>query len=453
MHSPQFGRARRLSAPMIDKCAIIPILVCVHSSIAGPLIDFIFHTAGNSPVVFKMDSQWYTRVLWPVMITASIGLAVTYRSRLSRLVWPPHIICLFAYLLLAGASVLWAFKPEVSAIRFAQQVMILTSIILPAMLAARTVDIMRALFLCFAFGLVLNLFLDTSLPGSRGFEGYFMDKNALGQFAAIAFLLAMHEVLHPGLRRALGIVVFILAAALLHFSNSRTSLGFACLAPCVAGLMLILRKGLRISPAIVLLSIVFGYEVFSTVLGFNANRISFMLFGDWNFSGRTFIWDFANAEIARRPLLGWGYQSFWLVGPDGPGLVDAQGWIKYMPNAHNGYLDTMLETGYVGFALLMIFIFTTFHAAGRVADRNPTRALLLLSLALYVVLNNLLESMWLRGGDLPWVVFVIVAAEIGRCWQPLSPTSAARRLRPQTPGQSWSVPRRGVQSPTPRLTS
>ena len=48
---------------------------------------------------------------------------------------------------------------------------------------------------------------------------------------------------------------------------------------------------------------------------------------------------------ARRPLLGWGYQSFWLVGPDAPSIVEAPGWVKMMPNAHNGYYDTMLEIG------------------------------------------------------------------------------------------------------------
>ena len=107
-----------------------------------------------------------------------------------------------------------------------------------------------------------------------------------------------------------------------------------------------------------------------------------MLYGDSTFTGRTFIWDFAQSEIARRPLLGWGYQSFWLVGPDAPSVLDAPGWVKVMPNAHNGYYDTMLEMGYVGFALLVIFIIATLHAVGRVADRDPARAWLVLSLAL-----------------------------------------------------------------------
>jgi O-antigen ligase len=301
------------------------------------------------------------------------------------------------------------------------------------MLAARTADIMRALFLCFAFGLVLNIFLESSLPGARGLEGYFMDKNALGQFTAIVFLLAIQEMLYPGLRRALGIIVVPIAASLLWLSHSRTSLGFACVVPFLAGLLLIIRKTMLISPAIALLSIMLCYEILSWVFGFNvADRLSVLLYGDTTWSGRTFVWDFANLEIGRRPLLGWGYESFWLVGRDGPSFTDTPGnWIKLLPNAHNGYVDTMLETGYAGFVLLMIFIFTTLHAVGRVADRDPTRAWLLLSLALFLALNNLLESAWVRGSDLLWVMFVIVAAETGRCWQPLLPTNTAHRLKPQ----------------------
>jgi hypothetical protein len=46
------------------------------------------------------------------------------------------------YLVFAGASVLWAFNPGVSFIRFAQQAMIVTSIVLPGMLAAPTADVL-----------------------------------------------------------------------------------------------------------------------------------------------------------------------------------------------------------------------------------------------------------------------------------------------------------------------
>src|SRR5205085_10860936 len=99
------------------------------------------------------------------MAAISVVLAVRNLSRLGSLTWPPHIICLLAYLAFAGASVLWAFRPELSFIRFVQQVMVVTSIVLPAMLATRTTDMMRGLFLCFAFAAFLNVFF--VLSGSQ----------------------------------------------------------------------------------------------------------------------------------------------------------------------------------------------------------------------------------------------------------------------------------------------
>jgi O-antigen ligase len=369
------------------------------------------------------------------MAAISVLLAVRNRSRLGRLVSPPPIIALLAYLAFAGASVVWAFKPESSFIRFVQQAMILTSIVVPAMLAARTADILRGLFLCFAFGSILNVFFvlinsDSVVAMNKGYPGYFLGKNYLGEFSAMAFLLSLHEMLYPRLRRALGIIFVVIATLLLFLSNSKTALALALIVPFLAGLTLITRKKMHISPAIVLLSIPLCYAVLSSVSGFNLYRLSYSIYGDSTFTGRTVIWDFASWEIDRRPFLGWGYQSFWLVGPDAPSIVDAPGWIKIMPNSHSGYYDTMLEMGYLGLTLLLTFITTTLHASGRVADRDPARAWLLLSLALYVIIYNFLESQWMRGFEFLWVVFAIVAAETGRYWSGSRPNS---RVTAQAP--------------------
>ena len=205
---------------------------------------------------------------------------------------------------------------------------------------------------------------------------------------------------------------------LMLVSMSKGSLGLAIVAPSLAGLTLIVRKKMRISPAIVLLPIPVCYVVLSQIVGNLIERISWYLYKNYNLSGRTNIWDFANFEIARKPLFGWGYQSFWVVGPDGPSIIDAPGWLGGMPSAHNGYLDTQLEMGYVGLAFLVTFIITTLAAIGRVADREPARAWLLLTLALYVILTNVLETTWMRGMEPLWLLFLIVAAEAGRCSQP-----------------------------------
>jgi len=319
--------------------------------------------------------------------------------------------------------------------------MILTSIVLPAVLAVRTADMMRALFLCFAFASILNVFFVLGRPplsaGNENFyAGYFADKNSMGQAAAIAFLLALHEMFYPGRRRAFGIIVVVIATLLTFLSNSKTSLGLAICAPFLAGLTLIIGRRMRISSATVLLSILIFYALLSSVSGFNMSRVSYMLYDNPDFSGRIYIWDFVQYEIARRPFLGWGYQSFWLVGPDGPSIVDAPGWISFMPHAHNGYLDVRLETGLIGFALFVSFIITTLYAIGRVADRDPTRAWIMLSLALFVILDNFLETVWMRGFSTLWVVFMIVAAETGRCSRPFLPTRAAYGSRTLRPGSS-----------------
>ena len=182
-------------------------------------------------------------------------------------------------------------------------------------------------------------------------------------------------------------------------------------------------RALRVSPAIILVSIVLGCVALSILTGFDTGRIAYLLTGDSSFTGRTTIWNFADTEIARSPLVGWGYQSFWLVGPDAPSIVDAPGWVKFMPNAHNGYYDTMLELGYIGLALLVVFLFATLHAIGRVARHDYKRAWLLLSVAIFIIIYNFLETLWLRAFDVLWVVFAIVAVEAARYWR-LSPLKA-----------------------------
>ncbi len=408
----------RKAAPIVDKYLIVTISVCAYCLIIAPMLMFVF------PGDITTD-RVENKIFWPLAAAVTVGcFALGNRSRLT---WPPHILWLAAYLALAGASILWAFKPEYSFTRLVTQVMIITSVVLPAMLAARTTDMMRGVFICFIFGSILNVVLiiggysTQSLADTLkiGYPGYFAYKGMLGEFAAFAFLLSLYEIIHPGRRRIFGLIIVVTSFYLIIVSESKGSLGCALLAAIMATLVMFVAKRMRISPAIVLLPLPICYAVLSRIVPNLISRISWYAYGNYTLSGRTYIWDFVNFEISKRPLLGWGYRSFWLVGPDSPPLVDAGGWIRKMPSAHNGYLDTILDTGHVGLVLFLVFVFATFHAIGRVADRDGTRAWLLLSIALFIVLVNFLEAGWMRGDDALWLMFVVVVAESGRYWQPL----------------------------------
>jgi exopolysaccharide production protein ExoQ len=432
-HSLKF-RQPLSSGPMIDGYALITLLVCAYVTIIEPLI----YTGGGSDVrvalteLQKAEPNLAGRIFFPAISAISIILAIRNRSRFRG--WPPHMICLLVVVAFAGASVSWAFRPEASFVRFVQLMMVLSAIVLPAMLAAPTVDLMRGMFLCFAVGAILNIFIGHQDPD--GYSGFLRGKNELGEFSGIAVLLALHETLYPGFRRVFGIAIMVAATLLLVWSESKTSFALALACPVLAGAVWGLRKAARISPAITFGAALLCYAVVSSVSNFNSTYLTEVLYGDSTFSARTAIWDFAFTEIAHRPLFGWGYRSFWLVGTDAPSVIDAPGWVGSMPSGHNGYYDTILELGYIGLALLMIFIFATLHAIGRVADSERGRAWTMLSLALFIIIHNCLESTWMRGDSALWVVFLIVAVEIARYLQALPQANVA------TPRFTTRVPSR-----------
>jgi exopolysaccharide production protein ExoQ len=413
------------SSSLIDQWSILPILAFVYVAMAGPLITFL--SSGRTEA--STESNLVNEVIWVVMAACAIGLAMSKQSRLSGLTWPPHFLWLFICLAFAGASILWAFKPLTTFIRFMQQVMIVSSVVLPAMLMPRGADLLRPLFICFMLGSILNALIGdhTIADGiDIGYSGFLAGKNALGQFAGLGFLLALYEMRQRGFRRALGVAGAALTAGLLFYSGSKTSTAFAFLAPLLATAMLTLRKSTRISSVVVL-------SVLTTLCVHFRDSLAWYVFHDITFTGRTAIWEFVGYEIDRHPLLGWGYQSFWLVGPDGPSVIDGPGWVKGMPHAHNGYLDTILQLGPAGLACLVMLIVMTVRAIERFASRAPARAWVLLSMVTFIIFNNFLESSWMHNTDFVWVVFLIIVADVGRCWLLYPAASAAHRVRPSGP--------------------
>jgi hypothetical protein len=440
--TPSFGSGRtKSSGPTIDKFAIVPVFAVAYGILVEPLLGKIFpnsREAGTSAAAQMqalMQPRPENKIFWPAMVAIAVVLAARNYSRFVKLAWPPHLKWFLAFLAYCGASVLWAFKPEFALTRFVLQAMIIISFVLPAMLADRKADIIRGVFFCFAVASFINVFFVLNQPPMYyedgtilGYPGYFSFKGVLGECVAITLLLSLHEMLYPGLRRVVGIIAAGIATALIFPSHSKGSIGFAIIAPCVAGITLIVGRKTRVSPLVTLLPIVILYQVLAHISSVNLmERISWHLYGNYNLSGRTVIWDFVRYQHELRPLAGWGFGSFWQVGPDGPSLAGCSGWVCAMPSGHSGYWDTILELGDVGYFFLIMFIMSTLHGLGRVADRDPIRAWLLLSLALFVIITNMIESVWTRGGDLNWLMFLLVVAEIARFCGPFPPIVRSRR--------------------------
>ena len=213
--SYELGRPRS-SAPTIDKYAMIALSACVFALIVSPLLIFTTTGGQRPPNIMEPSSGDQNFLACHGCDFRSIGGSKSCIASANSLGLPTSSVCSSILRLLEQAFCGLSARSARS-LDYLQQVMVVTSIVLPVMLAARTVDIMRGVFLCFAFSLVLNLLfvlggsVTIAQYGSTavdiGYQGYFLGKNYLGECAVVAFLLALHEMRHRGWRRALGIIV------------------------------------------------------------------------------------------------------------------------------------------------------------------------------------------------------------------------------------------------------
>jgi len=121
------------------------------------------------------------------------------------------------------------------------------------------------------------------------------------------------------------------------------------------------------------------FETFVQVLG-----------EDVTLTGRTELWGELMMEPIN-PLLGTGYQSFWL-GPRAE--VYWEKWIFHPNQAHNGYIETYLNGGLIGLFLLVAAITSTGIRLKKRLLRGGNYEILLFAFFVVVLLYNWTEAMF-----------------------------------------------------------
>jgi len=129
---------------------------------------------------------------------------------------------------------------------------------------------------------------------------------------------------------------------------------------------------------------------------------------DATLTGRTTIWSVV-LSLAPRPLLGAGYESFWL------GSRLEQVWEgvheKGIQEAHNGYLEVYLNLGWVGVSLLGILILTGYRNVVAALRREPDTGRLMLAFFLATVIYSLTEAGF-RMMALTWITFLLAIVAV-----------------------------------------
>jgi exopolysaccharide production protein ExoQ len=105
------------------------------------------------------------------------------------------------------------------------------------------------------------------------------------------------------------------------------------------------------------------------------------------------------------PLVGTGYQSFWL-GQRLEWFWQNSG-LGHLNEAHNGYLEVYLELGLIGVALLIGFLVASYRTICRMLAVKSSLAVLGLAAWLALVFYNMSEAAF--QGGLLWTVFLMGA--------------------------------------------
>ena len=400
------GYRRRLAAwlPAINLAYIMLLWPLVYAR------GYVPADLATGPVA-EAQPALLNRLFFPAIAALAAILLAAERHRIGRfrLFGTCLLLAFFGYLALTAA---WALAPSTTLIRLLLYVLLISSLIPAVLLADSLDDILRPMFWVTVVAVAVNVASIAVIPTtSIGFPGIYTHKNTLGSNATIAGLFAIYTLTRADHRvRVAGFLCLPAILGLLLISQSKTSLGLLLLVPPAAVLAVATHRRLRIALPIlmIVLTVPAAFLVAGGVPGFDYRDVSRVVTGDPTFTGRTDLWKFSVGQIAERPLTGWGFQSFWGIGPASPATRMTDTFIARAPHSHNGYVDMALEGGMIAVLMFISIILMVAWWIDRLVDRDVGAGILMTSCLFYLLWQNLLETDWLHGMTTSNVVLMLM---------------------------------------------
>ncbi|MEE2692634.1 MAG: O-antigen ligase family protein [Pseudomonadota bacterium] len=364
---------------------------------------------------------WYAIYLW-TLARLCAELPALMRATVRN--W-----AVFVWPLLALASVAWSLSPLAS-LQGGMQLLMTTIIAvfvgsrfpLNHILVAVTVVLSGAALASLA---LLYIGSPEMFAVSGGFEGVFAHKNTLGQrmnvLIAAALVLLTAQRWRLPLLAILGVAVY-----LLFLSKSATSQILGLLTPAALLALAFLRLDAKRATLGAIAG--FGLAAASVMALFIASGdpISFILdsFGkDSTLTGRTWLWERGAEQIAQHPLIGGGYQAFWVDERSSEVLWIRHITLESVKGFHNVGIEVWNDLGLVGFAaligVLLAYARRTFRYYRRTVSAAGLYPLFFLAIA---VTCGAVNNAFFRQHEL---VHVLICAFFAATAAPPAPAQAA----------------------------
>ncbi|HKD23687.1 MAG TPA: O-antigen ligase family protein [Rhizomicrobium sp.] len=426
--APEWRRAM-LPSILLAIALIYPLLIS--QLLTG---DFLHPADFNGQInVEASGANRLNQAFWLLLFVSCAAAALMRRTRLGAqavALWP-----LFLYLAWSVATLAWAVDPHVASRRLALQFCIVGAIWLPVAMIGSPTRVRRVVLYVLFYIVLLNaLGIAVIERTALGYAGIFGQKNALGAVTALGLVTFLASLsARSQMDRIIALIGVPLAAFLLVYSRSKTSFILGLIVPALVYTIWFAARTLRIRPSyLVSTGMIFGFFVVAIFFGggLRYQDVLTTFFHDATFTGRTEIWSFAWSNIVLKPYAGYGFNGFWGVGGGSAAMSSNNSLLVNILQSHNGYLDTLLETGFVGLGILVCFITVTVGHCSRLLRSDPANGAFCLSVAIFFMLHNFEESSAFRRFEPTWVIFLVAAATVAAAVR-------ARRTAP-SPQLAWS---------------
>ncbi|MBF9030319.1 O-antigen ligase family protein [Rhodobacterales bacterium HKCCE3408] len=272
--------------------------------------------------------------------------------------WPILVLPAFA-----TVSLVWSDVPAAS-LRYGLQLFVTFAI---AIIVARRLSpdrFLRVIFVTLGLVVMLSVAAGNYRSGTGALTGFYASKNAMGGAAAIFTVLSAG--LAFGRSSTSAKAGFVLAAGfgLLAVLLAQSMSALLSVAMGISALIAVaILRPLSLRGRIVgtLFCVLIGAYASIQVAAHSDAIAAFVLDAtgkDVTLTGRTDLWRIALDRIGERPLLGVGYQAFWV--PGNPAAEDL--WYAFGIESrsgfhfHNTYLSNAVEIGLIGLGVQVLLL-------------------------------------------------------------------------------------------------
>jgi O-antigen ligase len=233
---------------------------------------------------------------------------------------------------------------------------------LPLERALKVIGVVYALIVILSLALVVarpDLGISSSIMYNGAWRGIFIHKNHFGtqlSFAFVTFFCGMVLLSRRWRIICSGLAMVVLFLCVM--SRSSTAL-LTCLAiPGIYMLIVLARQSRSLFLAMAGIAVA-GCAAFVTILAGGWDLIMDALGKDPDLSGRTELWSMIFSSIESRPVLGFGYDSYWSSNARDGGAVITRSLVWSPGGAHNSWIELTTQLGFTGlFLWLAVFLRT-----------------------------------------------------------------------------------------------